>query len=1047
MICAVAIPASVSVLSSASQTDCMASGESSGATRGDPNDTTRSDWRKTDARCAPNGADRKPVLFQMLAYNDKMNTDIDENRLDAVVRVAHGEVSATTDPNGNPLHSLSPSGDTGLRMKYNYINNRVSGDTIGEDFSTNQGKNKSDEGILYAPTSVGRDGANVWAANQHEYFTIHKIIHSGLYDYLTISFVADEDYPNRDTGYGAGWWKSTTKEGRLTDAAQVYLTVGPAAYDVSGYPLKSTADFQDYQANHHDLTTNIMAGYKVHLFPDCDGDETNKDYLPACNVPSLYMSYNDQPKKLWTANQSNWGLVADYGLGGSFYSPLEDSKGNHDQVRNGDKTRSTSSLTPTAEGVAPWASFNIAWYTDNKSRSWVTNPAHSCNTYSSYWWQWVELKNNDQWVPVTSLTGTSAQLATGQALAREHSGAPNLPADSDDGTVNKVFAYNENPKDGKTDNLFYQSTTGMNQAGGPMQPAQDSEGNINFKMAKTEDPGNGYFKLISWPNVDASGCGVPDQTNSTGNPGITLDMTKEQAQAQVDKGWVNNTAFYKYDVTRPKVPTITGVSKTNAKAGDYLGFNAITDSSDPQYPLADNKSSDFSAADAPTIKGMGTPNQLISLFEDVPNSTGTFNDTDHTKKNILQKGVLDEYGDTGHLIGTARVPTTCPEVTQEDPEIPQCPWSISVPNNSSDIDYVDRTNPIERVRRYHAYQTDTTTEMNHLKMDLSSYFTPLDLVNFSAPADKAPTITSVEVPHTQHTATLDGALTDGNDTKVTISGKMSSTEGDSSMKLYAIHTDPPTGQARSKKSVKSTRSAVATRGGTGLGTEIPGTTSASCEQTVGEGDDQSWTCKTPVSWFITNTPTPVGGQGCYFKFVAVTTNKDGVSAESTPLTTSVDFYAPVVTITSADNTWVKGKVTSDPNTPVIASSIVKADETHPAKVYLSWPAGTPSTAPSSVDVDTNGDWQAAVPLGAKAGTITAYATDNETNASKKVLKKDFNPTPPAFKLPFTGNFPWWTIVIAVAAVAVSIIGYQGMKQYRRGLLGKGLLTCKGRHAK
>ncbi|WEV65730.1 hypothetical protein [Bifidobacterium sp. ESL0764] len=963
-------------------------------------------WRKGTKRTAPNGADRKPVLFQMLSYNDKINTNIDEIRVDAVIRVAHGEVSTKRENNNSEIASGSWSGDTGLRFVYNFISGGTNGNGLNEDY---------DDGshiVKYANTAGGKAGANQWAANQDEVYTIHKIIHSGLYDYVTISFVADVDYP--DSGKGS-WWQGTTKDGRTTDAAQIWVLVGRAALDSANYKINGRGDL-DYYQDQYGLATNIMAGRHVQLFPSDCTDTTNGANKAGCNQPNLFMNFDAHPQWLWTANQANWGLVSDYGLGGTFYSVLQHSKGNHNTNMSGDAGTSTYApaghLNGTDEGVAPPNSFLINWYDNNTSSGQVkSNP---CHQYKSYWYEWMELKNNSTWVPVTSLTGDGARPVTGQPPSYETANEGNGV-----GLGNDTFAYNEN-NTSKSNNLFYRPTEGKNQAGGPMQPAQNADGSIDFKKAKAEDPGDGYFKLLTWPNVEADGCAA-SATDDAHNPGITLDMVKNHpdvAKARFDKAWVDDTAFYKYDVSRPTVPVITGVSADDADSSD-IAFADMA-STDSQFALGDNKAVSLSTASKPTIKGTGTPGQEVSLYEDVPNATDNY--SDGSKKNVIVKGTVDDYENMGHLVGKATVGA-------------DGKWSIQADDAD---DTVDSTKAAERLRRYHAYQTDLTTQINGMKMDLSSYFSPVSVVQFKMPPDPAASVDKVVVPHT-----VNGAL-EGSDPKVAISGTVYSAVGGSSMKLYAQHVDAratraakatkkskakASGSTRSAGGVKSSRSGQ--RGAPTAGDELQ-----ECAQTnvakdttdaaTGKVTGTEWSCQVATSWFASKAPD--AGSGCDFNFTAVTTNSEGDEVNASK-TLPVDFYAPKAGLKTADHTGLSGRVT--PTGPALQSAAAGA------KITITWPAGTPSGAPTSATAGADGSWHVALKPGTPKGTVTVQAqevdADGKPTNQSAVEHMTLIPAPPLAQLPFTGNRPWviWLLALVVSVVAIG--GYELMKRYRVGL--------------
>ncbi|WEV65733.1 hypothetical protein [Bifidobacterium sp. ESL0764] len=997
-------------------------------------------WRVNSTDSVHNNAIRKPELYQLLSFNNKIDTLRDEMRLDFVVRVAHGEVDPT----------VSNGGNTGLRIVYDYGDGGVSGNTVNPNYGHT---------VSYKRTIFGSDvasGADTWAQNIDEYYTIVSMQNSGPYDYVTVSLQGDMNIPDENNAY----WSSASDNGQ-TWKQHIWAMVGPLARSSSnwldgyitsngnaawsGVNAQRVTDYLN-SAPASQFATNLAEGKDETSYPGICHQAWGKTYSHGCDIPQSWVGFDRWPR-LWSndggdgTGQTNWGLTVDAGF-------------NNIRVARNGKTNSGSKSYPA--GTAPPNSFFIRWYNPANSskdaaRGGGQRTPDPCTRVTGFKYQWLGLQNRKNWVPVTSLTPEPVEVSNVPVTGYDYTAGTDFPiwADNGDGSFSKL------DNEAKfTDYTAFNSVSNyegntkpynlMVQGAGSATSAQNADGSIDFDKAKRLQPNDdaegtvgsagysgldGYFKLVTWPVVDSS-CTLNDPLRNPdkNSEGITQEMAEnDQAsvQKQIDAGWTVGTAFDHFDINRPKVPTITGVS-TDDSAATTNEMTAITNSSDPQYALADSKAK--SNATKPVISGNATIGDWVVLYEDVPNrrnSAGTSYADRVIKKNApgtYDNG--DDYESVGTVVNSENPPGSGPNTNVVGAAAVGKDGTWHITDNTA----VDSTQINERVRRYHAYQYDPTDEMK-----VGSHFSPIALVNFSAPADKAPTVDpdKIVVPHTKQTASLDGALTDGNNTTVSIGGTMSSTEGGSTMRLYAKHVAPPSDL--SKTLGKSASSPVAARDGdSDLGNEIVGVDSAKCEQSIGVGSDKDWSCSVPVQWFIDNTPSPVAGTGCYFKFVAVTTNKDGVTAQSEPVTKSVDFYAPVVSITSADNSYVKGKVTADPDTPVIVNTILPG-----ATVHLSWPDGTPSGAPTTATVDSEGNWKAEVVSGAKPGDIKAYVVDKETNASKKTVYKDFNPTPPVTALPFTGHFPWLAILMVLTVIVMAIVGYKVLQKYKGGLLSKG----------
>ncbi|WEV65737.1 hypothetical protein [Bifidobacterium sp. ESL0764] len=1064
MICAAAIPASVSVLSKASPISAITT-----------QDATRKDlsWRYTTEHTV-NGADRQPKLYKVLGQNNRVDTQIDELRLDFVLRVAHNEVDPTVPGGGNP----------GLRIVYDY--------GFGGGATHGTGLAEGEKGDMYlAPqykeaqylntygggTTPAVWAADAWAQNDMERFTIHSLMHSGPYDYLVISLTCDLDIINDDGGndpkqqfwnHGSGKYNEETTETKDSkDGAKwfshIYAIVGPDANngtksDGSQNDLDSscmgskpnwTGDDKSVKAtncmDNSYFATNVVKDYPWTVFP---GSCQDNKIEHGCDMPVAQMPYDQHPY-YWSGGQANWGLVTDYGLGGHWGRLWGNAFNSGNTGNQGGQLYGSAGASEhywydnhwrgldntTDPGTAPRNSFSVFWYDPARKRD-HNNP---CYNVTSFKYQWVALQNGNKWVPVDALTPTP-QVAK-QLAATD--GNPPTPLDYNPNGSEKSRVYDHNSAanvfnstKSAAEELLYDNTSSQNKdhfsdkdkaagriAGqemiarkddGTLMPAQNADGSIDFKLAKKsqynpEATGtvgsdnyqglDGYFKLISWPVLDNS-C-TADAAHNPKDPGVTDNMNAEQAQAMVDSAATVGTAFYKFDVARPLTPTIDSVSDDDNDTKD----NTFADiaSTDDQSSLADTKAS--SSASTLTIKGKGTKGYKVVLYEDNPNKKNA--NGDYTDR-VMVKNAAGSYdnGDDFDLRGTPVTDETGVSIVGTAEVGLNGTWTIKDTTHS-----IDATDAQNRVRRYHAYQYNPADEMQ-----VGSHFSPIALVNVRQPADAAPSISSVAAPHT-----TEGALASGDNTPVEIKGKVSSTEGGSTLKVYATHVDVEV------SSLSEGKSAKARSGGNTVSTQDNGYTAndeiTECGKDVSEGANQDWTCKPKVSWFKQHTTE--GKKGCQFHFTAVTTNADGVTSEFAK-TFDVNFYAPKVTITGSDSSSVSGKV--EPTGPALAAAVKGA------KVTITWPTGS-ATASSEATVKDDGTWTIDLPTGTKKGSISAMATESAANNSNESAKvtREINPIPPLSHLPFTGNKPWLAIGLCLAVLAAFILGYFGFKRYKAGL--------------
>lgn len=378
-------------------------------------------------------------------------------------------------------------------------------------------------------TLSGKNGAINWAQNQGNYFTIHSVLTAGNYDYLTISVTcAIAISPLLTT--------SPTDLGGSRLNQYLWVEV-PTTLGV--YPNGVT----ELLGLDTDNMVNMLGNYPVYVCQDaCLGLNVTG---MVCNGPRAMVGWNGNPN-LWAAVRPIGGLVTDFGLpaNGTDYNP----------------------------GIGPPKSFFVKWFNRASSSS-------PCSTTSSYYFQWIALKNGE-WVPVDDLT-PQAQLVSQTAI--------NDKLLQNAWSETAGYAFNDNNGTLHLRALY---------PGGGLRPAQNSDGSIDFATARTDQGLDGYFKLVTWPVTNPSGTCIsttisPGQSFSPrdifnplygqAQPGISTSMTQSQIATLVNKGWVIDTVFNQYGL--PVRPPVITTPVENAYVAQH-----------------------------PTIYGTGEPGATITLY-------------------------------------------------------------------------------------------------------------------------------------------------------------------------------------------------------------------------------------------------------------------------------------------------------------------------------------------------------------------------------------------------------------------------------------------------
>jgi hypothetical protein len=195
----------------------------------------------------------RAIVVDYLGGQDKIDTYRDELRLDIVVQVPHGSVDYTA-PTGSSYTR------TGLRLSYNYY----------ATFDPAQTE------PAYINTLDSAAGADRWADNVDQYYTIHEVISSGASDYLVISIEGDLNIPDNLSG-------SNTPGG-----LPGIVPVSTSLYDRTGFGPVEVFNFPVRFYSGVDQSTDVTG-------------------------PQVQMLYDDN-WQLSVSGQVYWGTVLDFGL-------------------------------------------------------------------------------------------------------------------------------------------------------------------------------------------------------------------------------------------------------------------------------------------------------------------------------------------------------------------------------------------------------------------------------------------------------------------------------------------------------------------------------------------------------------------------------------------------------------------------------------------------------------------------------------------------------------------------------------------------------------
>ncbi|WP_445339161.1 hypothetical protein [Bifidobacterium sp. ESL0822] len=900
-------------------------------------------------------ASRKPLLYRMLGYNNKIDAYQDELRMDFILRVKHNEFDPSC---ANSTGGADTRGSCNLAFAYQYK---------GSEYPAYYRRIKYLNTIASASSSDQPwSGAYKWAQNRDEYFTVHTIINSGLYDYLTISIEGDLALKNSaDASY--------YKPGGANEPVNIYAVVGQQKGALSCLVpgsswnwvagINDCATFNpDTMINAPDRVSNITStltanGKNFTLYMQtCQG--TGADLQ--CSGPYSWVGWDSNPN-LYGNNQANWGMVTDYGF--PDYNSLTLGK-----------------MPGSDPGVAPPRSFFAYWL--NVRGSTIYNPDGICSETNSYYYQWVALKDSE-WVPVDELTPepvlvtgqqpspNSLTTTVGAEVQASRYSAFNLPKQPDN--PNEMFATDKN--------------------GQPM-PAQKADGSINFKEAKAKQGLDGYFKMVTWPvttNRDGSACTVsPEVYNPErkGLVGIRDGMNSSDIERNLSAGWTINSAFYKYDVPRPKDPTITNIQNDADGSLDASG-SVYTSKLDPVV-----------SGECTPSKDAAHPNKVVLYGEDHANPI-----SDEQSQN---GGDLVKTADTwGFKLGEVEC--------KVDPKSRQGgSWQIQDTNKQ--YPSPDPGNKYDGYRRYHAWEIESTSGFG-----LTSFFSNIGTAYFVS-GENVPDASkfSVTVPHT-----VNGSLPAGS--AVTFKGVASP--------VYTAWSSGKLGMTDSKMAISMKQntasdwtSLLTTPANTFQRDAAVNTPSAVTDSTTGLTLSLTKTADSNWSWSL-NIPADKfsgyngGDETQMYDFQVEMINPMNIGSGPASIERKVDITPTTLTLERYDVFQVAGKAYKYVN------GDTKVPETKGTVVHVIWPDNTGT----DVTVGDQGLWQAVPPEGVNQGEFTAQVLSDDAegadpkggfqggNQSASVSHAlEFRPSNSA--LPLTGGWPLSVLKILLL-MALGLVGF------------------------
>lgn len=968
------------------------------------------DWRATECPTDPDGASRTPMLYRLLAANNKIDTLRDELRMDFVVRVAHDEVKPTA---GTTPESI------GMKIRYDFGdgNKTDSTGTIYPDY-TRMMKYMNTYVDSSTSDSTAITNANHWADNYDEYFTIPKIMHAGLYDYVTVSVQGDMNIRDESKPF----WTSQDKKGSpgynngRSWRQHVWVEVGPLAtgsnnsvdntlsknkWDWGGGD-STTSDHATTLLSQSSLAGDMSDSETITAYPGtCSptGDVSDFKTVHGCDIPNAWVGFDSDWPTLWSTRQANWGMSTDRGVAGP-----TTVRGNKPPL--------------TKPGVAPPNSFFVGWY--NPALGVDVNEA--CYQVTGFKYQWIGLKNN-KWVPVDSLTPEALTVSNMPVLGSKKSSNDYQP-----GGLNSSGAVSNLDARSTTASMAFNSTTnyyGVAPAGQLIVPgagdgskAQYADGSIDFKMAKEKQNLDGYFKLVTWPVVNQA-CKATDPLRNPDpkTEGITDDMAKNDpsgVQAQIDKGWTIDTAYYDFDIVRPAAPVVNpfpGYSdpkKRTVTGTGTKGYNVTVFAEDPKNPI--------DSEDANNIKTRGREVGTVPVGDD-----GTWTIDDPLAINPDQQDQVRYHA--------WQADNTPVHVTSDFSNIEAARFQLSMNSNPS----------VKEVYAPHSSvaasgaNAGKTSLPDGAKVIIKGDITSANHINdkfslFAVPQDTIMTASDT----TGENGSTTGSPDDNPSNPVIVDGNNSVAPNGLHIPnaKYQLNCENFNDSSGDKETTVDKLQDVKQIDGTGT------TTSDGKPDPKNPARYQAnWSCLVDPSVF----PTKANPKGnvLYKVYAVLQDTVGGKPAIGRVVNRIIDMVPPIVKVTSVNRSiGVNGTVEmpEDATSPDIPDSANIAGKSG-SKVTVIWQDGSRSSTQSEKD----GTWHVDVPKGTWPGEFHVTAADragqlqstyntnytddkldiknNQSDLVKAVLKEPL----PITELPFTGGARWFGTMLLLAGVTALLI--------------------------
>ncbi|MDF7666176.1 hypothetical protein [Bifidobacterium sp. ESL0745] len=999
--------------------------------------------------------DCKPRLYKFLANNNRMQgEDVDDElRIDFVLRMPHGMVNpscvavgAVSDYGGNgdnkPKYAPgdNPRVDCGMQMLVSQSGAR------GTDPNTqltsfpylNTYGGDSDR----ASVANAQQAALNWARNQGEFYTIHNVLVSGDYDYLTISIEGNISYTGKTL--------DPTNVGGTEYDQYVYAVAAPGRQMSGKTPVNNNNKYY-YSSLDPRYVTNISEGVPSYMYANqCNwwsGTGTNADKVQQCNGPTSHIGFDAHPN-LWSSGQANWGLVTDYGF---------PSQG-------------------TGAGVAPANSFFVFWY--NIASRW--NSLYPCSQVTSFYYQWLALKGGKDWVPVQSLTPTAVRV-DGQQSYNNYGG-------------NDWYSAFNSPN-----NRGYNSTPNhlmVPGAGTDPNILQDAQGNIDFGAIKKKEGLDGYFKLVTWPittnpgvrdqNSAAAYEGCVVQNTPTGGQTLSVHdaynplynnadpshpltvkagMSQEDTNKLLATGWTIDTAFASYNIPRPDAPVID----------QFSGY----------VPTSSR-----------TVTGTGIPGDTVTLFAEDQSHIIDLNKPNNPETRGIRIGSAEVGAD-----GTWSIADSRKIDTNLQHSIRYHAWQT----DSSDFKIASLfSNVVQgnfQLEMNKNPEIKQLTVPHTVRNSAGKSEMPADAkVSIKGSAQTLHSNDSLRlyaVPQSQpiHHDTITGQPYDDPSNPQPPAGTYLLEDFgplDAAQQKGQVHQTQGRKEAEQKKSVRSSQQEEqqqeqrsAQRGEPGQQSAQEQTQEASAQQ-QGERQSEHWAelgqqsaqqqdpAQTSSShWFsdwVWQGPVSTFTQGAnagkiLFTIVAVLENSDTHALTFGQVRNQlIDTYPTAVQVTSGSRQdGIFGTVTDTAHTgldPSPASNLTGMEGNH---VTVTWPDGSET----STTTDKDAKWHVDVPTFMPPGRLTITSMDrsgtldfvynintlaeisgNEPGNQSDAITWDLTSPEPVSSLPFTGWRRWWLLVVVAAVAIASAAGFAGLVKFKKKISARTTFKKKaGAHAR